>query len=218
MKRRSLLLVSAIALLWTAGASADDDCDTCGGYYQMTNQRYANYVGAAAGLTTGYGLSVRKWFTQKWGAQLVLFPFIRDEKYPEDSYWSADGMYEEPDSGEAMHGSLSLGIVALRNFADMKYLRFMGYAGGNVQATYENYDYYVEEYTYTTSSGSDYRTVHKKGKEHEEKISVGAGAGVEFYVWRFAFNIMLGVVGGYRLQLETYSLTPSVDAGMFFRF
>jgi hypothetical protein len=47
---------------------------------------------------------------------------------------------------------------------------------------------------------------------------VGAGAGVEFYVWRFAFNLMLGVVGGYRLQAETYSLTPSVDGGVFFRF
>jgi hypothetical protein len=215
MKMRSGLWICLGVLIAAAGSRAGDDCDTGGGYYRMTNQRYPRYMGAAAGMTTGSGLSYRRWFNDRWGAQVVFFPLLLDQEYPEDSYWGIDGEFEDPDSGRAEWGRLVLGLTVLRTFAEMKYLRFMGFAGGHLNVSYSDYDYYIEEYKY---SSDRYATVRKKGREQEEEIKLGAGAGVEYYVWRFAFNLMLGVVGGTRLEAQTYSFTPSVDAGVFFRF
>ncbi|MBD3392004.1 MAG: hypothetical protein GF418_08020 [Chitinivibrionales bacterium] len=184
-------------------------------YSTVTKKRYSNYVGIAGGLVTGYGLSIRKWFTDAWGAQLTLFPFYREENYDEKGF----SLHYDRDSGYAKIGDLSVGLTALRRFSDMKYIRFMGYAGANMKVDYENYDYYEEDEYYDISR-SAWRdsTEHNVGKDQEETLSAGLGAGVEFYVWRFAFNLMLGLVGSYGFESQSYGIGPSIEGGLFFRF
>ncbi|HEX2957287.1 MAG TPA: hypothetical protein VHO70_10675, partial [Chitinispirillaceae bacterium] len=85
---------------FSMAASDTDSSETESGYSAVTSKRYSNYIGIAAGLTSGYGLSYKRWF-DKWGIQLTLFPWYEEESYSDKS---GDDYYYDRDSGYSNNG------------------------------------------------------------------------------------------------------------------
>jgi hypothetical protein len=177
------------------------------------NKKYSLYLGIAGGYTAGYGLSARKWFNNTWALQLNMFPY-----YTQEDIGPVQLAGVKTDSGYKYVGDLSVGMIYLRKLADFRYGRMVWYAGGNLLTHYENYDY-----SEIVDSGWSYNSTytewieHRSGKVMRNKITIGGGAGSEFYIWRFALHIMLGACAGYTVETKRISVLPSVEGGIQFR-
>jgi len=187
-------------------------------YSRATQKRYSNYLGLAGGYTSGFGISFRKWFTDKWAFQVNFFPWYQENKYPEDDD-SYDGNYSSTyrDSGYFNEGFGSLGILLLRSLAEGKYLRFVCYSGTNIFIKYSKYNYttVTEKWSgngYTQTKG------HESGRDWENTVTIGGGCGPEFYVWRFGFHCMIGLQANYEFTKEVKNVGPSVEGGVHFRY
>jgi hypothetical protein len=216
--------VFALTCLMAALIFADND-NSESGYTSSTSKRYQNYIGFAGGTTMGYGLSYKRWFNDKWGCQINLFPYYKEDKYSPKETSSSDYYYGSVrDSGYSNHGNLSLGLSYLRKIADTKYVRFMAYAGGNLNTSYEDNDYretdhygsYYDSYNNRTVY-NDSSTIHKSTKT-VNIFTLGSGCGSEFYVWRFGFNALLGFRGSYNFYNQSKELGLSFEGGVHFRF
>lgn len=184
-------------------------------YRLATRERYSDYVGFGAGMSTGIGISWRHWFQNGWGVQANLLPYYREETYPND-----DG-YEYPtrDSGYQHEGFLSAGVTVLKTLAEADFLRMLGYTSLSVTEEYTKNDYYTSSYSMSWEPGaSGNYAVRNQSVEEKRKYALGAGLGLEFYVWRFAFTGMLGYRGEYDQITKEKQLGPSVEAGAHFRF
>jgi hypothetical protein len=208
--------VNKIAFLALLAASivvyANDTDTNQSSYCKATAKRYSNYIGFAGGFVTGYGISYRKWFGPKWGLQLNVLPFYKEDKYPGNDT-SLDLYSSRRDSGYSNQGLLSLGLTCLRSVGETKYVRFAVYAGANLQTNYHKYDYYE-----TDSNWDSITYYHRMGRTVNNTLTVGGGFGPEFFVWRFAFDVMLGLRGSYAFEDKTKSLLPSIEGGIHFRF
>ena len=183
-------------------------------YYQTTTKRYPNYIGFAGGFITGNGLAYRRWIKNRIGFQINAMPFYREEVYPEDSE-----NYNERDSGYSDEGLINFGGTLLINFTDVHYIRFGGYIGCNHTVSIDKADYYYTEREWDSNIGAYVtETKHIVEDTRENTLAGGLGAGVEFYVFRFGFSIMLGFYGSYCFENGTTTISPSVDGGVFFRF
>jgi hypothetical protein len=64
--------------------------------------------------------------------------------------------------------------------------------------------------------------VHSEGSYTEHDITVGAGAGLEFYLWRLTFSIMVGLAPRFSKSDEyqdwSTRLMVSPEGGVYFRF
>jgi hypothetical protein len=177
------------------------------------NKKYSLYLGIAGGFTAGYGLSIRKWFDNAWALQVNMFPYYtQEDKEPV----RVAGVISE--SGFKNVGDFSLGMLYMRKLSDFRFGRMVWYAGGNILTHYENYDY-----SEIVSEGWRYDSTytewieHRSGKVSRNKITIGGGAGSEFYIWRFALHIMLGACAGYTVETKRISILPSVEGGIQFR-
>ena len=210
--KTAILLITLFTTTFAAVDTTPEDVEEVS-YFSITRKRYANYIGFAGGLISGYGLSYRRWVNNNWGFQVNLLPLYFQRDYHDDYY------SYEIDSGYYDIGHLSLGAIFIRKITDGKYSRFSFFTGANLQTQYEKYDYY-----YTSSGWDDQsqsfsnRLVHNIGKEVENRISIGTGFGFEWYVWRFSFNIMTGLFGAYAIEHEDYKVGPSVEGGVHLRF
>jgi hypothetical protein len=186
-------------------------------HHSLPNQ-YSTYIGIAGGYTSGYGLSLRKWFQSKWGLQINLFPLYTQSKFPSNSSYS--NPYPAPDSGYENYANFSFGILVLKELTQFKHGKIVYYAGGNVLINYDKYDYYDLHHRWIHSDTSEFyvdEVEHHSGRTLSDKFTVGTGAGTEFYIWRFAVHLMLGVCGGYDIHQNIYSILPSVEGGVQFR-
>ncbi len=183
-------------------------------YSTITRKRYSNYLGLAGGTTTGFGLSYRKWIRNSWAFQINLLPYYREKKYDDD-----DDYYDDRDSGFYDTGNLSLGLTYLKKIIDGKYVRFLFYSGANLDTDYKKYNYYYTDRKWDQSLQIYVDSlIHRSGKEVENTISIGAGAGCEWYVWRIAFHCMAGLMVDYAIEAESLGVGPTVEAGVHFRF
>jgi hypothetical protein len=218
MKAFSAVLVCASIVTATSTNSPAVDSvknDPVPSAIHSTSSQYSTYIGIAGGFTSGYGLSLRKWFDNKWGLQLTLFPLYMQEK--------KGTLDDQPlsDSGYSNSGQLSLGVLYLRKLTDFRFGRVTYYAGGNVLMFYNKYDYYSQEWDgkydtmgrYTPS----YKLIHNTGKDFTKEITLGTGAGSEFYIWRFALHILLGLRASYELEHKNFTVMPTIEGGVQFR-
>jgi hypothetical protein len=204
------ILLCAIELCVAASDSLQNESS----YSAVTSKRYSNYIGLAAGLTSGYGLSYKKWF-DKWAVQVTLFPWYEEEKYNDRD----DGEYDYGrDSGYSNNGYGSIGLMYIRSLLESKYIRFCAYGGGNCYVEYKKYDYYENGYYSNYYYNGDYTLRHSKGKDLTNTLSLGAGCGAEFFIWRFGFHGMAGIRGSNRFPDDKKSLGISGEAGVYFRF
>ncbi len=212
--------IRGIALLLTMVslviAETDDDSSRTE-FSKAGTQRYTHYLGGAAGYTSGLGLSYRHWFGNNWGFQITGFPWYREYTYPEDdnnSYGS-----ESLISGEKTETMASFGVLFLKNLADVKYVRFLGYAGGNTFYQYDKSDYVKAERTYDYDLDRYINdTVHVDKTYKSKKVTLGLGAGAEWYLWRFGFHLLLGFAGSHDFESGSNAVMPTVEGGVHFRF
>jgi hypothetical protein len=198
-----------------AFASSDSDSSENGASYsQVTSKRYSNYIGVAAGFTSGYGLSYKKWF-DKWGVQLTLFPWYEEEKYSDKT--DDNSYYYNRDSGFSNNGYGSIGLLLNRSILESKYIKFCAYGGGNCYVEYKRYDYYSRAYDYSYGK-NEYVLTHYTGKKLTNTLSLGVGCGAEFYIWRFGFHGMAGLRGSNRFPDNLKKIGLSAEAGAYFRF
>lgn len=215
MKSGAVLL--SMLVLTIVAVHAEDGTANAGKqsrYSRVTAERYPNYLGAAAGLVTGSGLAYRRWLGGKVGFQISFLPFYIEEKYPEDS-----DTYEDRDSGFYNRGTINYGGALLVNLADLRYVRFVGYTGANHMIRIQEGDYYYTREEWD-SDLDEYVTTrrHKVVDRSDNTVTGGLGAGAEFYVFRFGFTLMGGLLGSYSMESHTKRLSPSIDCGVFFRF
>ncbi len=215
MKHFSLflfILLCSVALTYSDDDKADENSESK--YYKVTTKRYPNYLGFAGGFITGHGLAYRRWIKDKIGFQINVLPIYKEEKYPEDGYY-----YQERDSGYYNNGNINFGGTFLIKFVDVRYIRFLGYVGVNNTIEIEEGNYYYTQRKWD-SNIDDYivETKHSVIDRTDNILAGGLGAGVEFYVFRFGFNIMLGLYSSYSFEKETKNISPSIDGGIFFRF
>ncbi len=205
----TVVLLSLVSLSF----ASSDSSETGSSYSEVTSKRYSNYIGVAAGLTSGYGLSYKRWF-DKWGVQLTLFPWYEEEKYSDKT---DDSYYYDRDSGYSNNGYGSIGLLLYRSLLESKYIRFCAYGGGNCYLEYKKYNYYSHTWDYSYGKG-DYVLTHYTGKKLTNTLSLGVGCGAEFYIWRFGFHGLAGVRGSNRFPDNLKSLGLTAEAGAFFRF
>jgi hypothetical protein len=197
-------------------ARSDQESDSSTKAVHSLADQYSTYIGLAGGYTSGYGLSFRQWYKSKWGIQLTLFPLYLQQKNG-DIDNSSSGV---ADSGWRDYANISLGFLLLRELAQFRFGRIVYYAGTNALVNYEKYNYYTTETTWQHND-SIYFPVdsveHHVGRNLSDKITLGTGAGSEFYVWRFAFHLMLGFCAAYDVELKEFSIMPTVEGGIQFR-
>lgn len=94
-----------------------------------SQNEYKFGIGAAAGFSTGYGLSFRYW-PSDWGLQITTAPYYSD-----------------------YNSSVSLGVTALRLIRDDGKIRLFGYIGNHLYyESYKEWYYYPQESSGTEKS------------------------------------------------------------------
>jgi hypothetical protein len=222
---RSFLLPRALLGLLLAGTAslAQDTTDSEDAHpsrYRMTTRtRYSDYVGFGAGMNNGVGISWRHWFPGGWGVQANVLPYYLEETYPSTR---GKDYYPSRDSGFQKEGFLSLGLIGLKELASSDFVRAYGYLGGSLSLESNEYDYYEQNMNYgiDTKGVPAYLpvTAHQVGSDMSKEVTLGAGVGAEFFIWRFSLTGMLGYRGVYNLTSKEKLLSPSVDVGAHFRF
>ncbi len=166
-------------------------------YREVSSAHYLNYFGVTAGFSTGLGLTWRRWFNEDYAAQLTFGPY-----------------YYEDENNEGETKWLNFGLSGFKNFAKGRYIRFLGYAS----AQYQYYDSWENRpyYSYRTDSLmiSDYAT-------ESHFLSFGMGAGIEVYVWRLGFNLMVGLAPNLRREYTDKwrkGIMVSPESGLYIRF
>jgi hypothetical protein len=175
-------------------------------------RQYSTYIGIAGGYTSGYGLSIRKWFHNSWALQLNVFPYFNQTKMS-----GAPGA-ADPNSGYKNEGNLSVGMLYLKQLTEFRFGRITAYGGGNLLTDYEKYDYYATSEKWNSQNMFyEDTTIHYAGRTLSNKVTIGGGAGAEFYIWRFSLHLLLGLCAGYDINSNLFSVLPSVEGGIQFR-
>jgi hypothetical protein len=175
-------------------------------------ETYKTCIGAGAGFTTGSGLSFKKWFNNTWALQMNLLPYYYPEKFK-------PGYDTDNDSGYSNNGYFSFGITYMHLLSRQRQrdFRLVSYVGTNINTSYENSDYYFTRSVYDTIIRAYVDSVgHTKRYKNESKITLGGGVGGEYFIWRFSLNLLLGIRGWYNTDQETFSVSPSVDFGIYY--
>ena len=101
--------IAILFLLSISGLFAETD---------TASENLSKYIGAGAGMTTGYGLSYRYW-PKACGTQIVLTPIVSDDNI-----------------------TINIGTAALKALFNTKNTRLFLYLAGN--GTYANYKEYTD--------------------------------------------------------------------------
>lgn len=213
---RFFILTVILTLACTSGYAEEitSDTESRSKYYRISTKRYSNYLGLVGGFISGNGLAYRRWINDNIGFQLNAFPLYREQVYPEDEY-----NYEIRDSGYYNTGTINYGGLLLVKLADVHYLRFVTYTGCNHTIHLEEANYYVTERIWEPIINDNITRVKQiRIDKRRNTLSGGVGAGAEFYVFCFGFNLMFGFQGSYCFEDRTKTVSPSIDGGVFFRF
>jgi len=171
---------------------------SCHGFLSFAEdeKQLSHYIGAAAGFSTGAGLSYRYW-PGDWGTQAVFTPI-----------WSPNG-----------GTSFILGTGAFRTLHETQYTRLFLFIAGNgnytKNVTTEYYDYSAkpdENYNYPAYPTPKVTVSESIGG------AVGIGPGLEIYLFK---NITLNIMFGFRYGFSsgTYDgLGFTAETALYYRF
>ena len=166
-----------------------------GGYTRITTNKYKHYIGICTGVTYYYGILYRRWFLDDvFALQFHLFPLIYKPK-----------TYDEEDA--YTRGIIKFGLTFLKTIRSYEYGRLIYYINGTLHY-YTDYEYHWDNDSNTS-----------KNKQVDEFSIGGAiGPGIEFYVWRFAFDVLLGISSEYNITTGNYRIVPAAETAIHFRF
>jgi hypothetical protein len=196
-------------LLFCSYSFSGNNDTLCRYDYEM----YKTSTGVGAGFITGLGFSIKKWFNNTWALQINLLPYY----YPQTL---RPGNNDDNDSGYSNVGYFSFGITYMHLLSRQRNLRLVTYIGTSINTSYINEDYYYTQNMWDNDSGTYVNSLcHEKQYTNESKIILGGGIGGECYFWkRFPLSLLVGIRGWYNTDQGTFSVSPSVDGGIYYVF
>lgn len=130
---------------------------------EKTNDDLSHYIGAAAGFSTGYGLSYRYWPGQ-YGAQVVFTPYADDSGY-----------------------IINLGTAGFRNLHNSTHTKLYLFLAGNGTLSSYNYEGGITYEEELLDTEVDIR------KDMVFNFAVGFGPGFEIYLFKnLVIDLMFG--------------------------
>ena len=147
-------------------------------------------IGAAAGYTTGLGLSYRQWIGSM-GYQITLAPFFS----------------ENDDNSTAF---FSFGTTVLRKFNEARFVNLFAYCGAHLF-------YYSDIYKKRPTFPDDGYTYYTEDSR-TRKIILGAGPGLDFHFLRISFNLMCGIAGNYETYTGNYGYSMTGETALYYSF
>lgn len=176
-------------------------------------------IGVAAGDAGGYGLSLRRWFTDEDAFQLNLAPYLRRENVPGTD--DPNDRNRDLDSGFRFDASISVGLTWLHSHAEKQFhrgrvgMKVLSYLAGSgfFEVEQQQIDHKVlaaDGKTKTVVFDDYYRTT--------QEFQLGGGGGVEFSCWRLSAYALVGLGGWYEYTSEDFGFRPDGQLGVHFRF
>lgn len=183
------------------------------------NQFGSWQIGVAAGDAGGYGLSLRRWFSEANALQLNLAPYLRRENVPGTD--DPNDRNRDLDSGFRFDASISVGLTWLHSHAEKQFnrgrvgMKVLSYLAGSgfFEVEQQQIDHKVlaaDGKTKTVVFDDYYRTT--------QEFQLGGGGGVEFSCWRLSAYALVGLGGWYEYTSEDFGFRPDGQLGMHFRF
>lgn len=177
-------------------------------------------LGFAAGPSTGYGFSLRRWFGEKDAVQLNLAPYVSRKNYPEEDESVPEGYPQ--DEGFVLEANVSVGLawfheVYLYRLDHIRELKLLSYVAGSGYFSIEQQQ--MDRWKF--GPGDDTKPTVKYYDDYrreEQNLSLGTGAAAEFSVWRFSAILGLGLGGWYEAVSENFGMSGDVHIGTHFRF
>ena len=177
MKKKLLVLLCIMFLSWNIFSETN-----------TTKADLSHYIGAGAGMSTGYGLSYRYW-PGDWGTQIILTPIASDSNI-----------------------LINLGTAALKTLIETKYTTLFLYIAGN--GTYLN----GEEIIYIDSIDDEPMSEPTSENVTNLSFSVGVGPGIEIYLFKYiTLNIMFGYRYAWG-DANIDGLGFTVETALYYRF
>jgi hypothetical protein len=183
---------------------------------QYSYESYSTFVGAGAGLSSGAGLSYKKWFEKKWALQVNLLPFYYQENFKPGGN---NDTYRHNDSGFHDYGLFSLGLAYQRLITRLQDFRILSFVSAAYNGSYDKGDYYYTEERWESAAGDyvDYHG-HTVKNDMEHRLAVGGGFGGEIFLWRFSLMAATGICAGYNFSDETVRITPTIEGSIHFMY
>lgn len=198
------LLVTAIVVATVASAAvAQRQAESS----EIGQNEFKNYIGLGAGITSGLGLSYRRWFEES-GFQINLFPYYTQETYDNDDSGLRDGY--------SRNAYLSLGLSYLKLFEDFERVRFLGFVSVHWIYTSDDDDYEISTGVPTGEPRFDNQRIDNV--EQRNTFLAGLGPEFEIYIWRFALNLGFGLAARYRISPELFGIWPAGEGSIHYRF
>ncbi len=198
---RTILLLMAIVTFAFVGTAQEQSESP------EAQEEFKNYIGLGAGITSGLGLSYRRWF-EKSGFQVNILPY-----YTQDTYSNEES---DPRDGYSRNAYLSLGLSYLRKFQDFEKVRFLGFVSAHWVYTLDDDDYRLSTGVPTGEPRIDDQRIDNV--EQRNTFLFGFGPEFEIYIWRFALNLGFGLAGRYRVDPESFGIWPAVEGSIHYRF
>ena len=190
-------LVSFMLLLTAVHFTSAEELEKSeeGGYSGITTNKYKHYIGICTGVTYYYGILYKRWFKDDvFALQFHLFPLLYKTQYYGEN---------EPYT----RAIVKFGTTFFKTLNSYEYGRLLYYINGTIHYDSDR-DY---RYNYNEQTSEYVKT---------EAISIGGalGPGIEFYVWRLAFDILLGISGEFNTKTSEYRVVPGAETAIHFRF
>ncbi len=148
----------------------------------------SHYIGAAAGFSTGYGLSYRYW-PGNYGTQIVFAPY-------------SDGV----------DTTINIGSAALKTLFETKYTRLFLYLAGNT--TYQNYEEWYNE-DITDPDNDTYDTRRKQA--WSGTVGIGPGLEIYLFT-NIVLDIMFGYKYSVGEFMSQEGIGFTAEAALYYRF
>jgi hypothetical protein len=160
--------------------------------------QYPTQIGIAAGITTGAGISIKRWLNSNYGIQIAGLLLLSEDKY-------IGGII-----GKRKIQDISLGFSLSKNIKEWKFIRLLGYGGISYLERYsiddekivinnKEYDYYLDN-------------------SYADIVTTGSGFGFDLKLWHFIINLMGGIAFSYTFQVNKISIGPAFEFGIFYCF
>lgn len=186
-------------------------------------------VGFGAGMASGYGLSVRKWFGAKDGLQLNIAPYVSRTNHPEEEVTAPEGY--PLDSGFVLEASVSVGLTWFHEldhyrFDDDRDMRLLSYVAGSAFLSIEQQQMNrwrpLEPGKSARSEivymGQDYGLSYDDYRHDERSFRLGAGAAAEMSFWKISATLGLGLGAWYESVSEDFGVAGDIQVGAHYRF
>lgn len=176
-------------------------------------------LGFGAGMASGSGISLRRWFGDLDAVQLNVAPYVSRTNYPEDGTTVPEGYPQ--DEGFVLEANVSVGLTWLHEIYGYRIdrtreLKLLSYVAGSAYLSIEQ----QQMDRWKTAPGETKPTIryYDDYRREEREFSLGSGVATEFSIWRFSAMLGFGLGGWYETVDENFGLTGDVQIGTHFRF